>query len=300
MSSPWTTDAMDESRFEQLGGSRRDPDHGRPSEVHRARSSDHAALERTLADLDRLGIEPLDVWDEALFGFVVALDAAGMEHVRALAGRGTDRPRHRRDRRWYPVESAVGSGSDRSAIAAPRFGILLQRNRRRGEGVRDRHRTADYARRVHRSGAVRRVLQLRRRVPAIEDCNGHGTHVAGTVGGTTYGVAKGVSIIPVKVLVVQRVRHRFERHRRNQLGHRRSSDGTPAVANMSLGGPPSNVLDSAVQAMVDDGITVVVAAGNEAWPTCGVQPRPSSRGDHRRRFGDRRRRRRLLELRVLQ
>ena len=39
-------------------------------------------------------------------------------------------------------------------------------------------------------------------------------------------------------------------------------DGTPAVANMSLGGAPSDFLDSAVQAMIDDGITVVVAAGN--------------------------------------
>ena len=45
---------------------------------------DQTALERTLADLAELGVEPLDVWDQALFGFVVALDTAGMEHLRAL------------------------------------------------------------------------------------------------------------------------------------------------------------------------------------------------------------------------
>ena len=53
-----------------------------------SRPEDQAALQRTLADLDRLGVEPLDVWDEAMFGFVVALDAAEMEYVRASPGRG--------------------------------------------------------------------------------------------------------------------------------------------------------------------------------------------------------------------
>ena len=83
MSPPDLIEAVGESRFEEFGGS---------AEIQAmdvlprfiVEVEDHAALERTLADLDSLGIEPLDVWDEALFGFVVALDAADMEHVRAL------------------------------------------------------------------------------------------------------------------------------------------------------------------------------------------------------------------------
>jgi subtilisin family serine protease len=94
------------------------------------------------------------------------------------------------------------------------------------------------------------------------DCNGHGTHVAGTVGGTTYGVAKGVSLVPVRVLscagsgsytgIILGLDWVTTDH----------AAGTPAVANMSLGGGYSVALNTAVQKVIDDGVTVVVAAGN--------------------------------------
>ena len=119
----------------------------------------------------------------------------------------------------------------------------------------------------------------------ISDCNGHGTHVAGTAGGTTYGVAKGVTIIPVKVLacdgtgsdasVIGGIEFVIEDH----------PDGVPAVANFSLGGEASDFLDAAVQAMIDDGITVVVAAGNSSQNSCNFSPArvpPRSRSPHRR------------------
>ena len=67
------------------------------------------------------------------------------------------------------------------------------------------------------------------------DCNGHGTHVAGTIGGATYGVAKGVTLVAVRVLNCDGQRHRRGRHRRRRLGDRRTQS-SPAVANMSLGG----------------------------------------------------------------
>jgi subtilisin family serine protease len=95
------------------------------------------------------------------------------------------------------------------------------------------------------------------------DGNGHGTHVAGTVGGTTYGVAKGVHLISVRVL--------------NNSGSGTysqviagvdwvTSDHTthPAVANMSLGGSLSTALDNAVRNSIADGVTYCVAAGNSA------------------------------------
>jgi subtilisin family serine protease len=102
------------------------------------------------------------------------------------------------------------------------------------------------------------------------DCNGHGTHVAGTVGGTTYGVAKSVQLVAVKVLNCQ-------------------GSGTlsgvvaginwvtnnavePAVANMSLGGGASSSIDSAVANSVASGVTYVVAAGNSGANACSFSP----------------------------
>jgi subtilisin family serine protease len=105
-----------------------------------------------------------------------------------------------------------------------------------------------------------------------EDCGGHGTHVAGTIGGATYGLAKQVSLRPIRVLGCD--------------GHGLSSGimaglqwmignhqpGTPAVANMSLGGPASPSEDAAVAAAINDGITVVAAAGNDNADACTVSP----------------------------
>ena len=92
------------------------------------------------------------------------------------------------------------------------------------------------------------------------DCNGHGTHVSGTVGGATYGVAKGVSLVAVRVLdcsgsgtnsgVIAGV---------NWVA---SNAIKPAVANMSLGGGASQALDDAVTSAVNSGVTFCVAAGN--------------------------------------
>jgi subtilisin family serine protease len=102
------------------------------------------------------------------------------------------------------------------------------------------------------------------------DCNGHGTHVAGTVGGTTYGVAKQVIIHPVRVLGcsgsgtnagviagVDWVKH-------NHL--------KPAVANMSLGGGASQALDTAVTNAISAGVVFAVAAGNDSGDACAKSP----------------------------
>ena len=97
---------------------------------------------------------------------------------------------------------------------------------------------------------------------AADDCNGHGTHVAGTAAGATYGVAKGASIVAVRVLgcdgsgptsgVIAGVEWVTANHQAGQ----------PAVANMSLGGSPSNALDNAVRGSIADGVSYAVAAGN--------------------------------------
>jgi aqualysin 1 len=102
------------------------------------------------------------------------------------------------------------------------------------------------------------------------DCNGHGTHVAGTVGGATWGVAKGVSITPVRVLdcagsgawsgVIA------------GIDYVANSTLRPAVANMSLGGGISSTVDAAVAGAVAKGVVLVVAAGNNGADACNYSP----------------------------
>ena len=103
-----------------------------------------------------------------------------------------------------------------------------------------------------------------------DDCNGHGTHVAGTVGSGTWGLAKNVTLWAVRVL--------------NCAGSGTNSGViagvdwvtanhvAPAVANMSLGGGASAALDDAVAASIASGVTYVVAAGNSNRNACNYSP----------------------------
>ncbi|MEP6779421.1 MAG: S8 family serine peptidase, partial [Gemmatimonadaceae bacterium] len=103
-----------------------------------------------------------------------------------------------------------------------------------------------------------------------DDCNGHGTHVAGTIGGATWGVAKQVTLHGVRVL--------------DCTGSGKTSGVVagidwvtanaikPAVANMSLGGAQSAALDQAVQASIASGVTYAIAAGNNATDACTQSP----------------------------
>jgi subtilisin family serine protease len=110
-----------------------------------------------------------------------------------------------------------------------------------------------------------------------DDCNGHGTHVSGTIGGTTYGVAKAVRLVAVRVLdcngsgatsgVIAGIDWVTANHQA----------GAPAVANMSLGGGASTALDTAVRNSIADGVSYAIAAGNgniigQPENACNVSP----------------------------
>jgi len=103
-----------------------------------------------------------------------------------------------------------------------------------------------------------------------EDCNGHGTHVAGTIGAATYGVAKGVSLHGVRVLscagigLTSDVIAGVDWVTANHVN--------PAVANMSLGGGKSSALDQAVTSLWNSGVFLAVAAGNDNVDACTESP----------------------------
>jgi len=106
------------------------------------------------------------------------------------------------------------------------------------------------------------------------DCNGHGTHVAGTVGGTTWGIAKSVNLIAVKVLgctgsgswagVISGVQWVAQQYQ--------AKNKRPSVANMSLGGGLYQALNDAVAAAITVGVSFVVAAGNNNMDACSFSP----------------------------
>jgi len=103
-----------------------------------------------------------------------------------------------------------------------------------------------------------------------DDCNGHGTHVAGTIGGLNHGVAKQVTLVPVRVLgcsgsgALSNVLAGLDFVAKNAR--------KPAVANLSLGGAASAAVDAAVTNLAAAGVPVVVAAGNGNADACALSP----------------------------
>ncbi len=234
---------------------------------------DGVDVDEVVADVAADGIEVTAAMEGAVDGFSAPLDAAAVaelrarddvvrverEHALEFAGVQDNPPwnLNRIDQRSLPLDAKysyrnTGTGVDVYVIDS---GIRLTQTEFTG-------RLSDGAFIDFGDGN------------GLNDCYGHGTSVSSVVGGTTWGVAKGVSIIPVNVLqcgqtsispaaFVTGVNWVVEHHQAGQ----------PAVVNISLSTVASQVIDDTVKALITDGITVMVAAGNDPnTSSCNQSP----------------------------
>jgi subtilisin family serine protease len=103
-----------------------------------------------------------------------------------------------------------------------------------------------------------------------EDGHGHGTHVSGNIGGTTYGLAKGVQLVAVRVL--DNGGSGTEAGVVAGINWVTANAIKPAVANMSLGGAGNTPIDNAVKSSITSGVTYAIASGNSNADACGFSP----------------------------
>ena len=215
-----------------------------------------AALTRPLGG--RVGF----TYSTAFHGFSVTLPTATAAALRALPGvvavypnrvlhadgQQTNPPSYgldRIDQRTLPLSTTYSSTSTGSGVTA----YVID------TGIRYSHRdfggraTPGFDAVTAGGGAV--------------DCNGHGTHVSGTIGGAAYGVAKAVRLVGVRVLDCSGSGTTAQVVAGIDWVARNHAAGAPAVANMSLGGGADAAIDAAVNRAIADGITFGVAAGND-------------------------------------
>jgi aqualysin 1 len=127
-------------------------------------------------------------------------------------------------------------------------------------------------------GRVRSGFNFSTTLPAA-DCNGHGTHVAGILGGSEHGVAKEVSLVPLRVLDCQNRGFVSDMVKGIEWAISDHQSGQPAVMNISIyTDSPSTTFDAAINAAIADGITVCVIAANGtanngvATDACNISP----------------------------
>lgn len=222
----------------------------------------------------RFGVKPLFTYTSAMHGFAAALSPAQLQTVRRTPG-------------VVSVEedakvTAFGTGGSDVRAAAPSWGLdridqrdlpldrsFTTKSSGQGTTVYILDTGIDYA---HKEFGGRAVFGY----DALddgqrgEDCNGHGTHVAGTVGGSTYGVARKANLVSVRVLDCEGagswsgVIAGFDWVAANAR--------QPAVLNASLGGARSIAVNDAATAVADSGVLPVVSAGNSSQDACQISP----------------------------
>lgn len=226
------------------------------------------AVQRTTATVERLGGEILYTYEHAIHGFAAHIpaesldaitsdpDVAFVEPDRIITIDGSQTPAvwglDRIDQLNRPLDNTFTYGTTGAGVHA----YIID------TGIRSTHQEF--------SGRIGNGFSAINDGRGTEDCQSHGTHVAGTVGGATYGVAKDVTLHAVRVLDCQgsgsnsQVIAGIDWVTANHIA--------PAVANMSLGGSASTALDNAVRASIAAGVSYAVAAGNESRDACKGSP----------------------------
>lgn len=227
-----------------------------------------AAAQRTMSTVDRYGGEILYTYEHSIHGFAAQIPAEGLEAItsdpdvafvepdQVFSITGEQTPAvwglDRIDQTDRPLDNTFVYATSGAGVHA----YIVD------TGIRSTHEEF--------SGRMGEGFSAINDGQGTEDCQSHGTHVAGTVGGTTYGVAKDVTLHAVRVLdcqgsgtnsqVIAGIDWVTENHIK------------PAVANMSLGGSVSTALDNAMRASIAAGVTYAVAAGNETQNACFSSP----------------------------
>ena len=203
----------------------------------------------------------VELSDEGLAALRENAEVTAIEPDRVLSGSGTQSAApwglDRADQRALPLNAAYGYDATASNVTV----YILD------SGINLSH--AEFGGR-----AVKGIDYATPGGPAT-DCNGHGTHVAGIVGGATFGVAKGVKLVSVRVLDCASKGSLYSViNALNWVTNQKKASPTkPMVANLSLDAATGSImLDQTVNSAINNGVTVVIAAGNTAADACLYSP----------------------------
>ncbi|MDY0811435.1 S8 family peptidase [Kitasatospora purpeofusca] len=228
------------------------------------------------------GVEPLHTYRTVLNGFSARLDAHQLRMVRALPGVEAVEEDGRAS-----IPKAVPASATTKREAASSWGLdrIDQKKLPLDESFTVEGDGAGVTAYVIGTGIEYAHEEFEGRATSGTDvvgdgqdgvdCNGHGTHIAGTIGGKTYGIARKVNLGSVRVLgcdgtgSYERLIAGFEWLAANAK--------KPAVANISLGGDVSEALNKAADALTDAGVLPILAAGNSSKDACFVSPASASR-----------------------